>query len=344
MKMNYIELPKKQNRRKNPLDDYIFTSKVRISRNVDGLRFPYFLDQKSTLALEGKFVEEISKLDQDIEFLTVNDITKSELLVFIATKVLTTDFLRNGRVFAYKRNGDFVLLFNEEDHLKIFSIESGYNITLMYKRISAFFDQLEENIDFAYDEEFGYLTSSIFNVGTALKLSVMMNLSGIVYAGKIDVIKDIVKEMSYSIQPLISFEKPLFIISTSYSLGSSEEEMIEEFEDFLIKIIKYEKECREKFLFSNKNELERIFRKLYDIKRLNKVSYSVLIDYISIIDLFNKVTFQVDDINYIRNLVFKGIDDYIVYKHNVNSSMCDDLRADLIRRAFDGLKFKKAFI
>ncbi len=344
MKKNYIELPKNQNRRKNPLDDYVFSSRVRLSRNIDGLRFAFFLDEKSAMESEDKIIEEIKKNKNDIEFVRIEELTNQETIVYMANRVLTTDFLRNGRVFGYKINGDFVILFNEEDHIKVFAIDNGYNISAMYQRISDFMKSIENSIDFAYDEEFGYLTTSIFNVGTALKISVLVNLSGIMVAGKIEELRENLKQISYSLQPFLSFNIPLFFISTSYALGLSEEEMIDEFEEKLIKIIKLEKECREKFIFFNKEELRRIFNKILGLKKLEKINYDNFIEYISMIDLLNKQAYYVDDINYMKNLVFIGSDDYIKNKKFLKESECDSFRVYLLKKLINILKFKKVFI
>lgn len=344
MKMNYIELPKKQNRRKNPLDDYIFSSRVRISRNIDGLKFSFFLDEKSAIEIEDKIVEEFKKNNNDIEFVRLGELTKAEILVYLSNKVLTTDFLRNGRIFGYKKNGELVILLNEEDHIKIFSIENGYNVSSIYHRLIKFLEDIENNIDFAYDEEFGYLTSSIFNVGTALKISVLINLSGIMFAGKIEEVKALLKEISYSIQPFISSDIPLFFISNSYSLGLSEEEMIEEFEEMLIKIIKLEKECREKFIFFNREKLRQVFDKILGLKKLDKINYSDFVEYIALVDLLNKQAYYVDDINYMKNLVFIGTDDYLKYKTGIKDSDFDSFRVYLLKKLINLVKFKKAFV
>ncbi len=47
-------------------------------------------------------------------------------------------------------------------------------------------DWIEEEIDYAYDEERGYLTSCPTNVGTGLRASVMMHLPGLVLTQQIN--------------------------------------------------------------------------------------------------------------------------------------------------------------
>ena len=47
-------------------------------------------------------------------------------------------------------------------------------------------DWIEEEIDYAFDEERGYLTSCPTNVGTGLRASVMMHLPGLVLTQQIN--------------------------------------------------------------------------------------------------------------------------------------------------------------
>jgi len=342
--MNYIEFPKIQNRRKNPLDDIVFSSRVRISRNIESLRFPLFLDETTLSDLEEKVANEIKKIVKDICFQRIEALTNNELMSYLTNKVITEEFIRNGRLFCYQRNGDWVLLFNEEDHIKLFSIETGYNVRQIYQRLNNFLVLLEENIDFAFDEEFGYLTSSILNVGTALRISVLVNLSGIFYAGKIEELKSSLKEMSYNIQPFYSSDVPLYYLYNTYSLGISEEEMTEEIENNLLKILKMEYRFREDVIYNKKDEVKKIVEKFFNLNKINKLYYKDFLEYILIVDLLNKSTLYVDDINYIRNLIFIAQDDYLKFKYQLDEDEMSEMRIFLIRKIIKQLKYRKAYI
>ncbi|MGC8764973.1 MAG: hypothetical protein ACP5QT_03720 [Brevinematia bacterium] len=342
--MNYIEFPKKQNRRKNPLDDFVLTSRVRISRNLDGLKFPLFLDEKTQMEIEEKVCEEIKSLCKDVEIQRIEQLSSQDLQVYLASKVLSDSFIKNSRVFCYQKNGNWVVLFNEEDHLKIFSVEFGYNIRNMYERINGFLTDLEERVEFAYDEEFGYLTTSILNVGTALRISVLVNLPGILYSGNLESFTRSLNEMSYSFKPFLNSNIPLFYIFNLYSLGISEEEIMNEFESLLINILKVEREMRENFIFGKKTEVGRIFDKCLKLNKIEKLTYPELVEYVSIFDLLNKHVFYVDDINYLRGLLFSGQDDYLRYKYGLDVDNLDEARLFLIHKIVGALKYKKAYI
>lgn len=344
MKMNYIEFPRKQKKRKHPLDDIVFTTRVRLSRNIEGFNFPLFLEKERKIQLEDKLLEIISQSYPSLIIKRIEECSSNELLVYLSNRVITSEFIRNGRIFGYSENGELVLLINEEDHIKAYSIETGYNSKNIYRRLMDFFLKLEEKIDFSFDEEFGYLTSSVLNIGTALRISFILNLPGIYYSSKIYELSKDLKEISYSIKPFVDEKSPIFIIFNLFSLGISEEEILEEFENLLTRIMKLEYELRENFIFNNKEELNRILKNIIELKNKQSISYSELVKQVSILDLLNKKIFNVDDIDYIRNLIFKAQDEYLLYKYGVPKDELDNARLFLIKKVLAKLKYRKVFV
>ena len=69
-------------------------------------------------------------------------------------------------------------MINEEDHIRIQCLLSGLQIKEALQLANELDDWIEEEIDYAFDEERGYLTSCPTNVGTGLRASVMMHLPG----------------------------------------------------------------------------------------------------------------------------------------------------------------------
>jgi protein arginine kinase len=344
MKMNYIEFPRKQSRRKNYLDNLVFTTRLRISRNIDGINFPLFLEKENKIKLEDEICKEILNVCPDVLINKIEDFSYSDLLIYLSNGVLTSEFIRNSRVFGYPVSGDWVFFLNEDDHLKVFSIEYGYNAREIYKKISNFIDKLEAKMDFAYDEVFGYLTSSILNVGTGLRISFIVNLPGLFQSETIDSLTKSLKEISYSIKPFYEPKIPLYYIFNLFSMGISEEEILCEFESLLTKIAHLEFEAREKYIFGNKVKLAQHLKKLFELKDKNELTYLELLEYVSLVDLFNKKVFDVDDINTIRGAIFTGVDEYLTYKYNLTKEELNRARLYIIKRALSRIKYKKAFI
>ena len=67
---------------------------------------------------------------------------------------------------------------NEEDHLRIQYMLSGFRLHEVWDEINTLDDQLEENLAFAYNPSLGYLTACPTNVGTGIRVGVMLHLPG----------------------------------------------------------------------------------------------------------------------------------------------------------------------
>jgi hypothetical protein len=65
---------------------------------------------------------------------------------------------------------------NEEDQLRIISMQPGADILAVFTRLSIAAAEIEKKAKFAHDEHLGYITSCPTNLGTALRASVHIKL------------------------------------------------------------------------------------------------------------------------------------------------------------------------
>ena len=65
---------------------------------------------------------------------------------------------------------------NEEDQLRIISMQPGSDIREVFERLSRGVGEIEKVAKFAQDDHLGYITSCPTNLGTALRASVHIKL------------------------------------------------------------------------------------------------------------------------------------------------------------------------
>lgn len=70
----------------------------------------------------------------------------------------------------------FLVWVNEEDQLRIISMQNGADIGAVFTRLSKACTHIETVAKFAHDEHLGYITSCPTNLGTALRASVHIYL------------------------------------------------------------------------------------------------------------------------------------------------------------------------
>lgn len=90
------------------------------------------------------------------------------------------------RGFFISRNKSFVVWINEEDHMRVISLQKGSNIQKAYARLVKGVQILEQHLKFVYHEKFGYLTFSPTNIGTTLSVSFELKLPRLAASGRLD--------------------------------------------------------------------------------------------------------------------------------------------------------------
>jgi protein arginine kinase len=150
-------------------------------------------------------------------------------------------------------------MINEEDHLRIQFLKTGFNLKSVWKQIDAFDTDLEGLIDVAYNPELGYLTACPTNLGTGLRASVMMHLPGLVIAGQMERVIRAVNQLGIAVRGLFGEGSDatghLYQISNQQTLGESEQAILERLGNVLKTIIDHEVNARFKCLEDDRSKV-----------------------------------------------------------------------------------------
>jgi protein arginine kinase len=153
------------------------------------------------------------------------------------------------------------IMVNEEDHLRLQVIRSGLALGEAMQEANAVDDRLESTLDFAYSPRFGYLTACPTNVGTGLRLSVMLHLPGLKMTGNIEKVERAAKDMSLAVRGFYGEGSQaagdLYQISNQTTLGKPESVLLNELEqEILPRVIDYERAARRTLSTKRRAELE----------------------------------------------------------------------------------------
>jgi protein arginine kinase len=146
------------------------------------------------------------------------------------------------------------LMINEEDHLRIQSVVSGFDLAAALQGAVDLDRELETRLDYAVSPERGYLTACPTNVGTGMRASVLVHLPGLMLAGEIRKVHRAVGEMGMAVRgwfgegshALGDFHQ----VSNQRKLGLTEEEITEELGKVCRRILELETEARERLVAS----------------------------------------------------------------------------------------------
>ncbi|MEM8868017.1 MAG: ATP--guanido phosphotransferase, partial [Verrucomicrobiota bacterium] len=234
----------------------VLSTRIRLARNVVGRPFPDRANTTQRRDVLSTCSEQLSELPQMKNglFLDVQSLSDLEKQVLVERHLISRELCEgaNGRGVLINRDQTCSIMINEEDHLRIQYLKSGFNLKSIWKQINALDTKLEEVLDYAYSEEFGYLTACPTNLGTGLRASVMMHLPGLVISEQMDRVIRAVSQLGITVRGLFGEGSDatghVFQISNQQTLGETEEEILERLGSVLKTTIDHEINARYKYL------------------------------------------------------------------------------------------------
>jgi protein arginine kinase len=234
----------------------------------------------------------------------------------------------------------FSCMINEEDHIRVQVIQSGFNLEEALRLISDLDSKMSSKLNFAYDERWGYLTACPTNVGTGMRASVMLHLPALVMTKQINRVLQTVSKLSLAVRGLYGEGSEasgnFFQISNQTTLGHSEQELVDNLARIIRQVIGYEKKARESLLSDRKMELEnKIWRAYGTLDNARLISSKETINLLSLVRLgINLKIFKDIDIKTINELfiIIQPAHLQKIEKKVLDSNQRDIKRAELIRR------------
>jgi protein arginine kinase len=244
--------------------DVVFSSRVRLARNLKGIPFP---NQATEEQLEqvnreiGRVLEKKSDLGP-IAISKVAQMPPVDRMVLIEEHLCSPQFIEEPQQRALAVNGDksISLMINEEDHLRIQTITPGFSIENAMELANRVDDYLESGLDFCFDEQFGYLTSCPTNAGTGIRASVMVHLPALAMVDQVKRVLSALTHVGINIRGLYgegteSFGD-LYQISNQITMGRSEEELAGNLISISRQVVEQERAVREALAKDSRLQLE----------------------------------------------------------------------------------------
>jgi creatine kinase/arginine kinase len=148
-----------------------------------------------------------------------------------------------GRGIYHNHEKTFLVWINEEDELRIISMQKGGDIKEVFTRLAKAIKELERKMKFAYNEHLGYITSCPTNLGTAMRASVHIALPKLSH--DMDRFKSITDKHHLQIRGVHGehsrSEGGIYDISNKRRLGVTEVECVQDMHDGVVELIKVEK-------------------------------------------------------------------------------------------------------
>jgi protein arginine kinase len=148
---------------------------------------------------------------------------------------------------------------NEEDHLRITVNRNDLDLQAAWHQLSALDDRVEGQLTYAFSQQLGYLTACPANVGTGMRVSVLMHLPALVMTGQVEKVMRSLQRVNVVARGEFgeSAVGDFFRISNQATLGVDEDSLIEQVLAIVPRMIKYEREARRFLVEQNREGLRR---------------------------------------------------------------------------------------
>lgn len=236
-----------------PMGDVVISSRIRLARNLDGFPFLSKATADQRKMIEQSLHDAITSCDFARESFYV-DIDKSEPLdrLFLMERHLISRQHADGdgcRGVTISNAETISLMVNEEDHLRMQVLRRGMNLDDAWNEIVKVDNALEAIVNFAFHKRYGYLTACPTNVGTGLRVSVMLHLPALKLTNELEKMFRAARDMRLAVRGLhgegTDAVGDFFQVSNQTTLGQSEEDILAGFKTHVIPaIVRYEQEAR----------------------------------------------------------------------------------------------------
>lgn len=277
-----------------PMHDVVISSRIRLARNLAGMPFLTRCTAEQQRDLEARLRKDILAAGIAPQVLYVDVAAASELdrrlLVerhLISRHHAEADTPR-GAVIAVDETASIMV--NEEDHLRIQVMESGFDLGRTWQTINAIDDAFAANLPYAFSPEWGFLTACPTNTGTGMRGSVMLHLPALVMSRQINRVLEAIAKLSFTTRGLYGegtqASGNFFQISNQVSLGQREEDILDNIKGVIAQIIEHEEKARQALLSDHREMLEdRIWRSYGTLKNAHIISSHETVELLSMLRL-----------------------------------------------------------
>jgi protein arginine kinase len=258
--------------------DSIVSSRVRLARNISGTPFSHRAsgeDLTRVLGTSRGAIENSNTLKTGTLVL-MSELGDLERQFLVERHLISQEHAKDSaaRALVIGENEMVSVMINEEDHLRLQSIQSGFQVMDAWRLVDRLDGEIDERIEYAFSYEWGYLSACPTNTGTGLRASMLAHLPALVLTGQISKVLHGISQMGLAVRGFYGEGSDvmgnLFQISNRTALGTSEIELIESLEKVVRQVLDYESHARHILLRDARSQIEDKVWRAYGILKYGR--------------------------------------------------------------------------
>ncbi|VGO12852.1 Protein-arginine kinase [Pontiella desulfatans] len=228
----------------------VISSRVRLARNLEQYSFPGWASEEENHAVWKQAAEIFNSQDTPYIGWSMTDTPALDKEILFERHLISQELAQQDDSCGVFVTSDecLAVMVNEEDHIRIQSLQPGLNLQGAWKAADQTDDKLEEQLTYAFSPRLGYLTSCPSNVGTGMRASVMLHLPGLVLMEEMDPVINGISKIGLAVRGMwgegTEAAGNMFQVSNQITLGRREDEIIAHLEQIVLELIEHENNAR----------------------------------------------------------------------------------------------------
>lgn len=274
-----------------PMREIVISTRIRLARNIRGFLFLSRADAETREQIADTASKSIrgARGLGELSHVDVDELEELDRQLLVERHLISKQQSESSgaRRVAFDKAEIFSIMINEEDHLRIQVMRSGLQIDEAWEQINAVDDALADVLEYEYHAQFGYLTACPTNVGTGIRVSVMLHLPALRLTNELEKVGQAAKDMKLAIRGLhgegSEATGDFFQISNQITLGRSESQIIDDFRRVVIpKIVDYENAARKALVKNRLHALDdKVWRAMGMLQNARLLSSNEAMQYLS---------------------------------------------------------------
>jgi protein arginine kinase len=232
----------------------VISSRVRLARNLEQYSFPGWASEEENHAVWTQTSGIFQSLDDDFIGWGMAETPALDKEILFERHLISQELAQQEDSCGVFVTSDECLsiMVNEEDHIRIQSLQPGLNLQGAWKAADQIDDRLEAKLTYAFSPKLGYLTSCPSNVGTGMRASVMLHLPGLVLLEEMDPVINGISKIGLAVRGMwgegTEAAGNMFQVSNQITLGRREDEIIAHLEQIVLELIEHENNARTRLM------------------------------------------------------------------------------------------------
>ncbi|MDE0936146.1 MAG: protein arginine kinase [Mariniblastus sp.] len=264
-----------------PESDIVMSSRIRLARNLADYPFIRRCTDIDRANIESTVRERLTNKTelQDLTFIDVADLQTLDRQFLVERQLISREHANSdgARAVAIDQQERLSLMVNEEDHLRIQVMKSGLDLAGAWDQINDLDDRIESQLTYAFNSKLGYLTACPTNVGTGMRVSVLVHLPALVITQQIEKVFRSLQKINLVVRGLYGEGTQamgdFYQVSNQITLGKSENDLIDQVGDVIPVVIDYERKARDFLINEKQNDLfEQVSRAYGTLQNAQQIS------------------------------------------------------------------------